>query len=462
MIWVVLAIMTIVAGGAIVVPYLRARGTPAERAAYDLEIYRDQLAEVERDRVRGLIGDVEAKAARTEIARRALAADSAVHQTSAPAPRSPPRFGMIAAATLAPVLALALYLATGSPRLPSQEFLAAHGDDIQQEREMVARLESRLRDNPEDVQGWLLLARSYTTMGRYDDAVKAWREAIKRSPDPTSMASAFGEALVQAADGTVTPEAARQFEAALTVNPTDPRGRYYLGLARAQAGDSRGALQGWTDLVAMSPADAPWVPMVREQITRLASETKIDVASIKPSADAQAAAQQAQGPRGPNAADMAAAENMSPEARNSMIRTMVDSLAARLESNPDDLDGWLRLARARQVLGEPDKSLEAYAKAAALAPDRLDVQTAYANALFAQHRQGAKLAPEFVAVMRHILDLDPNYGDALWFVGLAEAEAGNRMAAITLWQRLLDKLPSGSQEREQVQAQIDRVKQATN
>jgi cytochrome c-type biogenesis protein CcmH len=194
----------------------------------------------------------------------------------------------------------------------------------------------------------------------------------------------------------------------------------------------------------------------------LAAQAKIDPASITPSAAAQAVAQQPQSPRGPGAADIAAAESMSPEARNSMIRTMVDSLAARLESNPDDLDGWLRLGRARQVLGENDKSVEAYAKAAALAPDRLDVQTTYANALFAQHRQGEKLAPEFVTVMRHILDLDPNYGDALWFVGLAEVEAGNRMAAITLWQRLLDRLPSGSQEREQVQAQIDRVKQATN
>ncbi|HEX9466736.1 MAG TPA: c-type cytochrome biogenesis protein CcmI [Alphaproteobacteria bacterium] len=462
MIWAVLALMTLAAAAAIVLPYLRARGAAPARASYDLEIYRDQLAEVERDQARGLIGDAEAKAARTEIARRALAADAAIRQPGAPAARPAPRFAFVAAAAIAPVLALGLYLTTGSPRLPSQEFLAAHVDDGKQEREMVARLEARLHDHPEDVQGWLLLARSYATLGRSEESVKAWREAIQRSPDPTPLAGAFGEALVQAAGGMVTPEAAAQFATAQRADPTDPRPRYYLGLTQAQAGQSRDALQVWTDLVAVSPADAPWVPAVRDQITRLAAQAKIDPAAITPSAEAQTIARQAQSGPGPSSAAVAAAEKMSPEERTAMIRSMVDSLAARLDANPDDVEGWVRLGRARQVLGEPDKSVEAYAKAAAVAPDRLDVQSAYADALFRNMPKSDKLAPEFVAVMRHILDLDPNYGDALWFVGLAEAESGNRLAAVALWQRLLDRLPAGSKERDQVQAQIDRTKQATD
>jgi len=477
MLWLVFAGMTALAVAALLVPYLRSRGTALPRSAYDLEIYRDQLAELERDRARGLIGEAEAKAARTEIARRALATDAAGAKQK-PAGAGPSRrWAVVVAALAAPTLAFALYLGVGSPRMPSQEFVAHGNDNGPEAEEMVARLENRLKEQPDDLQGWLLLARSYSTLGRSDDAIKAWREALKRSPEPDSLASAFGEALVEASGGTVTPEAEKQFETAQHYDPLDPRPRYYIGLSEAQAGDARAALQNWVDLMTISPADAPWLPMVREQMGRLSAQAKIDPASIPPSADAQKLAQrlQATAPRGPagapsgaprgapSGADVAAIEKMSPEDRNAMIRTMVDSLAARLESNPGDIDGWLRLGRAREVLGEPDKSVEAYAKAAALAPDRLDAQTAYANALFKTlPKDGDKLPQNFVAVMRHILELDPNYGDALWFVGLAEAEAGNRLAAIALWQRLLNRLPDGSKEREQVQAQIEKLKQATN
>jgi cytochrome c-type biogenesis protein CcmH len=468
MLWAVFAAMTLVALAALLLPYLRSRGaTTVPRAAYDLEIYRDQLGEIERDEARGLIGPAEAKAARTEIARRALAADADAKATAKPAPelkRRMPAFAWLAAGA-APLAALAVYLSIGSPGMPSQTFLAEHVANARSEQEMVGRLEQRMKEQPDDPQGWLLLARSYSTMGRADDAVRAWREALKRIPNTTQFAGQFAEALVQAAGGTVTPEAVSQFQTAATADPRDPRPRYYLGLAKAQAGDNRAALQTWTDLVAVSPPDAPWLPLVRDQIAGLATQAKIDPATITPSPEAQEVARTAQAAPaapGPNAADIAEMEKLSPEERMGRIRTMVDALDARLQAKPDDVDGWLRLARARQVLGEGDQAVDAYAKAAKLAPDRLEVQTAYADALFQHLPKEGKLPADFVALMRHILDLDPNYGDALWFVGMAEAEAGNRMAAIALWQRLIDKLPPDGKERAQIQTQIDRLKAAAD
>lgn len=480
MLWAAFALMTLVAAGALLLPIVRARRVAASRAAYDLEIYRDQLAEIERDQARGLIAGAEAKAARTEIARRALAADAAVkretgmiekdgRETPKPPRRRTPVLGLLAAGA-APLAALAIYFAIGSPGLPGHAFMAAHvADGSREDAALIARLEERLKAHPEDAEGWALLARSYGTLGRFEDAAKAWREAIKRAADPTLLAGSFGEALVQASDGTVTPEAAAQFETARRVDPLDPRPRYYLGLAKAQAGESRDALQIWTDLAAISPPNAPWVPLVHQQIATLAAQAKIDPTMLAPSAEAAQLARslQASAPTpganpGPNAGDVAAMEKLSPEERQARIRSMVDQLAARLESNPDDVDGWLRLGRARHVLGDEDKAVEAYARAAALAPDKLDVQAAYADAMFGQLPKQGKLPAEFVTVMRHILELDPNYGDALWFVGMAEADSGNRQAAIALWQRLIDKLPAEGKERAQIQAQIDRLKQATN
>jgi cytochrome c-type biogenesis protein CcmH len=458
--WLVLAVMTLAAAGALVLPYLRARRADAPRAAYDLEIYRDQLAEIERDQARRLIGDKEAQAARTEIARRALAADAAVKAGAAP-PSQRRSFAVVAMAALAPVLAFGVYLAIGSPGLPGQPLAERLAAGQLQDQELLARLETRLREHPEDVQGWVMLARSYGTLGRFNEAVTAWQEVMRRSQTPSAFAGALGEAQVQAANGTVTPAALVQFEAALKANPADARARFYTGLAKEQAGENRAALQIWTDLAAMSPADAPWMTLVRERIRIAAAAAQIDPASIMPSAEAQEIARQT-ARSGPSASDVENASKMSAEDRSQMIRGMVEQLAARLEAEPNDVDGWRRLARARRVLGERDKAVEASAKAAALAPDRLDVQTDYAGVLFERLPKDGGLTPEFVAVMRHILDLDPNHGDALWFVGLSEAQAGNKMAAIALWQRLIDRLPADAKERKQVEAEIDTLKQSPN
>jgi cytochrome c-type biogenesis protein CcmH len=486
MLWLALAVMTAIAGGAVLLPYLRGRTPPPPRAAYDLEVYRDQLAEIERDRTRGLIDDSEAKAARLEIARRALAADAAAKEPASvmtsghePAPRKSrpdrrmPVLALIAAGA-APLAALAVYLAIGAPELPSHDFnfMAAHVETGQKDAELVAKLEAQLKANPDDLQGWLLLARSYDALGRMDDAVKAWREAIQRAPHPAELASRFGEALVDAAGGTVTPEAQARFQAGLAADPLDARARYYLGLAKAQAGESRAALQDWTDLVAISPPNAPWLPTVHNAIQRVAGEAKIDPASLTASPEAQKLAHEAQAQAqaqttpaapGPSMADVGAMQNMSPEQRQAMIHGMVDKLAAELQANPNDVDGWLRLGRARHVLGQEDQSIQAYAKAAALAPNRLDAQTAYADALFGQLKPGQKPQPTFIALMRHILDLDATNGDALWFVGLAEAEAGHRETAAALWQRLLAEIPPDQPKaRNAVQGAIDKLKQKKN
>jgi len=407
--WIVAAAATVAALTALLIPLARRRGgTAGTRAEYDLGVYRDQLAEVERDVERGVLSAEQAEAARTEIKRRMLnAAPDAAAAEGAKAPPSGPgalnRVVMAAIAVVLPAGAVGLYLLLGSPGLPDEPFAeraqsqataqaSPHqmGGANQSVDTLVARLAERLRQNPDNLQGWLLLGRTYMQMARFDDAVDAFHHAVDLSKDDMNVAVDYAEALVQASGGTVVPEAHQLFEAALKDNPGNIQARYYLGVEKAQQGDLRGALQSWVDVVSIAPPGAPWLADVKDQTARLAKQGGVDLAEIKPSPElaglvhppvpsgaqgtAPPATAAAVPPAGepavappPSAAAQEAAAQMTEKERQDMIRTMVQRLADRLKENPNDREGWLRLARAYEVLGEADKAKEAHAKAAALA-----------------------------------------------------------------------------------------------
>jgi cytochrome c-type biogenesis protein CcmH len=471
-IWAVAIALALAVAAALGAPLLRAPRAGAARRDYDLAVYREQLRELDRDVASGVIPATEAKAARAEIARRMLAADAAREGDAAPP-------GMLAgvalsAALVAPLAALALYAALGRPAMPARPYAeraperAAQQADAKQMDEMVAGLRAKLAQAPDDDAGWALLARSLGVMERWNEALEAWRKALALAGAGAGPAerSAYGEAAVMAANGVVTPEAREAFARVREAMPDDPRAAFYLGLARAQGGDPHGALQEWTDLIARSPADAPWIPAVRERIAETSRSAGIDPATLRPSADAARAGAVAAlpaappprpapgAPRGPTADQVEAAQGMNPEQRQQMIRGMVEQLAARLESEPDDLEGWRRLARARAVLGERERAVEAARRAAMLAPGDVAVLGEYAD-LVAPASAANPLPPEFVAVMRQILALAPDHGDALYVVGLADAAAGDRAAARAHWTRLLAMLPSGSPEAGEIKRRID-------
>jgi len=397
--WVAAAVLTAVTLALLLVPLVRRRdGAAPDRSDYDLSVYRDQLAEVDRDLERGVLGADQADAARLEIKRRILAAgadtESGVHN----APSKQAHRAIVAVIAVAvPAFAVAVYLDLGSPSTPDLPFaerpatpgrsapaMAGSGASAGSMDDAITRLQQRLESDPGNVEGWMLLGRSCMTMERPAEAAEAFRRAVDGGAGPVASAL-FAEALVAAHGGGVTEEAAQAFEAALADNPLNPKARYYLAMARAQRGDLQGALDGWVDLVALSPTDAPWLELVRGHIARAAAELGVDLASLQPSAEARVLASQvprtmptqqpappvARAPAagtapGPTRADMEAAAQMSASEQSEMIRGMVERLAARLEDEPDDRDGWLRLARAYEVLGEAEKAAEAREKAEAL------------------------------------------------------------------------------------------------
>ena len=323
-----------------------------EAAASDLAVYRDQLVEIERDKASGIIAPPEAEAARVEVSRRLIAAAEAqdrVATADAPAQTFRRRAAAVVALLVIPFGATALYLLHGSPQLPGQPLAARMS--APQDRSLdtlIARVEAHLAQNPNDGKGWEVVAPVYLRLNRIDDAIRAQRNVLSLLGENATRRADLGEALAMQANGVVTAEAKTEFERAAKLDEGDPRAQFYLGLAAEQDGRAKDAAQIWRALLANAPADAPWLPTVREALKRVGGLDAL------PTPVAPSAAQ-----RGPSTSDVAAANQMTPAERSEMIRGMVERLATRLAEDGSDVDGWLRLMRAYVVLGDRDKARSA-------------------------------------------------------------------------------------------------------
>lgn len=322
----------------VLVPLYRGRAGARRMAEQEVSVYRDQLGEVERDLERGVIAPGEAEAARTEIARRLIKADSARQAAGTlTGGETPRRVTAVAAVVAMPVLALGLYVSLGSPDLPDAP-LAARLSAPPEQQDMavlLARVEAHLKDNPDDARGWQVLAPVYVRLGRNEDAAVAFGNIARLLGSNAVTEGDFGEALVRANRGTVTAEARAAFERAVKDDPNDIRGRFYLALADGQAGRQDEAAAVIRGLIAEAPPGAAWVGGMNQVLVELGADTP----GALP---------------GPTAADVEAAGSMSAEDRAGMIEGMVAQLAERLESDPGDAEGWARLVRSYMVLGRPD------------------------------------------------------------------------------------------------------------
>ncbi|MGF1592524.1 MAG: c-type cytochrome biogenesis protein CcmI [Kiloniellaceae bacterium] len=385
MFWALAAVMAALLVLALLWPLLRRHGTAPAAADYDRAVYRDQLAELEQDLRRGLIGAAEAEAARREIERRLLQTQASDGRHSASGAAGwPRRLALALVVALPPAAGVALYLQLGTPDLPGLPLAERDPGGPAEMALLAGRLEARIAENPRDIEATLILAQLYERGGRYAEAAGLYRAAIDQIASqgevPAILHAALGETLVAAADGRVEREARLAFAAAIEADPGNSRARYYAGLAMAQDGRLADAIDVWRSLAEDSPPDSPWIGVLREQIARAAREL-----GIEPPPDLPAPP-----PRGPSAAEVEAAEAMTPEERQAFVGAMVERLAARLQDEPADPDGWLRLARAYAVLGDADKAREALAAAAAeidalpaAAPERAEL-TRRLDALRAQ------------------------------------------------------------------------------
>jgi cytochrome c-type biogenesis protein CcmH len=366
--WFVLALMTAAAIFAVLWPLSRRES--ALRSGSDVNVYRDQLEEIRRDHAAGLIGENEAAAAQVEVSRRLLAAADAEAAVSQPAPDAATgrrRAVAVVALFLLPVGAIALYLAVGSPTLPGQPLTSRGPTERQTIAQMVAQVESHLAKNPNEGRGWEVVAPIYLRLGRFEDAVKARRQALALSEPTAERHAGLGEALTAAANGIVTAEALAAFKQALALDADHIKARFFLGLAAEQDGRVDEAVVAWRALIERAPPDAPWAEFIRAELKRVMA------GAGAPAGDPSVAPSSAPS-SGPSEEQVAAAKNLPPEQQVAMIKGMVERLAERLGKDGSDIEGWLRLVRSYMVLGERERALAAAGearRALAAEPDKL-------------------------------------------------------------------------------------------
>jgi cytochrome c-type biogenesis protein CcmH len=365
MFWLIAIGLIVVVGLPLVASLMRRGQTSVKAAEQDMSIYKDQMSEVDRDLARGVINADEAKSARTEVARRLLAADKRAElETSATSASRGANLIGLGVVCVALLGAIWLYTELGVPGmrdLPLQERLAAEKQsresrpdqttaeaatpkiELQSDpdhEDLVAKLREAVSRNPEDPTGLRLLVNNEARLGNLI-AARAAQEQLMAVLGDTAKPSDFtdmGEIMILAAGGYVSPQAEAALIQAINLNPRDPRARYYSGLSLAQTGRPDVAYRMWSGLLEEGPADAPWIPLIHAQIPQVARAAGISLSQ--------------QSLPGPSAEDVENANQMSAEDRQNMIRGMVGGLANRLATEGGTPTEWARLIRAYGVLGE--------------------------------------------------------------------------------------------------------------
>ncbi len=383
--WLILGTMTALALALVLLPILRRPGAATARRDYDLGVYRAQLEELEREAERGLLGPDEARAARLEVERRMLAADAESRRERPARPRAGDlRWATALVLLLAlPAVSAAVYWRLGRPDLPAVPFAertdraaavatagAGEPAKLPSVETMIARLEERVAAQPDDLEAWLRLGRAYQLIGEPAKAVEAYQHALSLDEGNAELHAALAEAEIQAAGGIVTEKARSALERTLELEPTNPRARFYQGLALVERGERPKAFEVWKSLIRDTPADAPYLPALRERASALAQDLGLDPAQALPEPAPAAALAEAAREQLPT----------DPEA----LRAEAARLETALGQNPQDWQGWIRLARAyaaQQQLDAAEAALGRGAEVYAGAPFLRQQFVAAANEL---------------------------------------------------------------------------------
>ena len=386
MFWIMTAAMTLLVGVAMLRPFMTGRAAAAEPpAAYDLRVYRDQLREVDRDLTRRVLTADEAERLKTEIGRKILDADRALARQVQPRGHAPAP--LLAGALLVVLLAgaLAVYLREGSPEAPDLPLKAriAAAESRMANRPAQADAESRAQPappagtpdpdylrlidelraavsrRPDDPQGLALLAEHEARLGNFTAARDAQARLLALRGDQAEAVdhARLAAMMIEAAGGLVSTEAEAELDRALRIDPQNGQALYLRGLMFAQNDRPDLAFPIWRDLVERGPETAPWMAPIRNLMPQLAWLAGHPDYQPPPPAGAMPGL-----PR-PDAAAVAAAGDMTPEARQQMIAGMVGQLEARLATEGGTPEEWGRLITSLVQIGNTAHAREIWTEA---------------------------------------------------------------------------------------------------
>ncbi|CUH80013.1 c-type cytochrome biogenesis protein CcmI [Tropicibacter naphthalenivorans] len=388
--WIVTSLATLALTASLVMAVLRGRRETGPAEAFDLQVYRDQLSEIERDAASGKIPAEEAERLKVEISRRILSADAKL-RAGAETGGQPRAAAVVMSALMALVLlggGFGLYTWLGAPGYPDLP-LQARKDAAEEARksrpsqadaearvpaqanpevpaeymDLVTKLREAVANRPDDLQGHVLLARSEAAIGNYKASYQAQARIVQlKGEDATAKDYAdLADMMILAAGGFVSPEAQKVIEKTLSIDPRNEVARFYGGLMMAQTGRPDIGFRMWDELLRNSAPDAPWVQPIRQQIEEMAFRAGVS--------DYQLPAQTPPMLRGPSSDDVAAAAELTGEERMDMIRGMVGQLSERLATEGGTPQEWSRLISSLTVLGNMEQATEIWVEA----------QTVFAN-----------------------------------------------------------------------------------
>jgi cytochrome c-type biogenesis protein CcmH len=351
--------------------------------------------------------------------------------------------------------AAAIYLfALGNPSMPAQPLSARTAELNQSSAAAEAQLATRQQtfaiarekttSQPEEIGNWLALALAAAELGRTEQELDALRAALRLSGGDISVKSMLAEALTRSVDNQVIPEARQLVAEILQANPEEPRALFLSGLAAMEDGEYEVALAAWGYLVEISPPQAPWLEMVLDNMRDAAKRADIAEESL-PALSAETLSQAAE---------------MSEEDRMQMIEGMVEALRQRLQDAPEDPLGWQRLARAYEVLDQPEAALKALVTASRLAATDLSVQLAVLEKLMNAGQDTGLSAPlmaQAESVLAQAENIDADDPEVLFFAGHFARLAGDIGMAREQWQKLLDRLPPESETARLLQTMLDEL-----
>lgn len=372
MIWAIGGALAVISVLVLVLPGLRKREAALGRDESAMEIFKDQLSEVDRDAARGLISGDEATAARSEIKRRmlVLTRNKATSEVTTATPAGG-MTGLVIGALFIPLVGFGLYALRGAPHVPSQPFAerAAEQQEATEVAQLAETLRNRLLEDPEGgpSDGWMLLAQTYMRMNRFPEAAQAFARVAVRPEADSSVFSQYAEALVASENGVITQTASQAIAKAMELDPMNPAAVYYNAQLLAQDGRIRDARAALLQRIGAAGGFEPWMEIFVQQANQYGEEVGADPVSLQDFAPMMGDSAPRVAMPGPSAEDVEAAQEMSGEDRAAFVRSMVERLASRLEEEPGDLEGWLRLARAYSVLGETAGAEDAAMRARALA-----------------------------------------------------------------------------------------------
>ena len=361
---------------------------------------------------------------------------------------------------LVPALSTFIYLCLGSPQSPDQpiagrsaEIADATAGANKRQNEAAAALQkaiSSTEQTPQNVEAWLLLAQAAGAVNDSETEIRALRNAIEITESEPSIVAMLAEALSRAADGQITVPARALIKAVLEANPNEPRAMFLAGLAKFQDGDNESAIRLWQNLLAKSQPDAPWISTVRDNIKSAAEAGNIP---LDTSDNRQ--------PTGPDAMALADAATMTEDEQNEMIAGMVQRLHDRLIEEPNDTYGWIRLARAYNVLGQAENALDALTNGAKFTPENLDLKLALLEQILNMGTTKAEIERAKLVLAKGE-KIAPKNPQILFFKGHLAQLSGETEQARTAWQKLQDILDPESDVAKALKAEIEKLPKPKN